>query len=352
MIKFTVGNLFESEAECLINTVNCEGFMGKGIAYQFKLKYPNNNKDYVKACKNHSLTIGKLHYFKEDGKLIINFPTKDKWRQKSKIEYIESGLTALVELIPSLDVKSFAIPPLGCGNGGLEWHVVKDILIQKLEQLSTNYDFIIYEPSNSYTAIPKEPPKLNTSSLVLMNIKLKLNKFNSIRLQKTAYFMNYYLDSQYFNFKKHKYGPYDNSIAIISKNIKEFQLYYNSSSTEEAYLLAYRNLVSKNVIEKLDTLMPALLKATEYVNNIESDKDLECITTIMYLIDSSISPIKNNQELILSFRNWSEDKSNRFTDAEILKGINLLINTNIVNNNLFGYELNKLNYRIDNNCTF
>lgn len=345
MIKFIVGNLLESDADCLINTVNCEGFMGKGIAYQFKVKYPNNNKDYIKACKDHTLTIGKLHYFKEDGKLIINFPTKDKWRQKSKIEYIESGLTALIALIPSLGVKSFAIPPLGCGNGGLEWYVVKNILIQRLEPLSAIYDFIIYEPSHSYITIPKEPPKLNTSALVLMNIKLKLNKFNTFRLQKTAYIMNYYLDTPYFKFKKHKYGPYDHSIEIISKNIKEFQLYYNSLSTEDAYLLAYRNLVSKNVIEKLDTLMPALLKATEYVNHIEDKKDLECITTIMYLIDNSELHIKNDVELISLFRDWSEDKSNRFTDVEILKGIRYLIDTNIISNNLIGYELNKRNSR-------
>ena len=341
MMNFIVGNLLESEADCLVNTVNCEGYMGKGIAYQFKMKFPNNNRDYIKACKSKNLKIGKLHYFYEDGKTIINFPTKDKWRQKSKIEYIESGLDELITLIPQLGIKSIAIPPLGCGNGGLEWNKVKHLIIQKLKNLSSDYDFIIYEPSHSYTSLPKEAPKLNTSSLVLMSIKLNLNKFNSIRLQKTAYFMNYFLGEEYFHFKKHKFGPYDNSISIISKNIKEFQSYYKTKSTKEAYSLAYRNLISNNVIEKLNYLYPSILKATEYENKIDNDKELECISTIMFLFKDTYNLIKNDSEIIELFRNWSEDKSNRFEDYEIINGINYLKETNIIKNTLIGYEINK-----------
>ena len=106
MIRYEVGDMFLSEADCLVNTVNCEGYMGKGIAYQFKLKYPDNNKDYVKACRNGQLKIGSLHWFREDGKMIINFPTKDKWREKSKISYIETGLNKMVEVLPQLSVQT------------------------------------------------------------------------------------------------------------------------------------------------------------------------------------------------------------------------------------------------------
>ena len=99
MISYTSGDLLQSSADALVNTVNCEGYMGKGIAYQFKLRYPENNKDYIKACKNGTLQIGRLHYFRERSKVIINFPTKDKWRAKSKLEYIDKGLDELVKLI-------------------------------------------------------------------------------------------------------------------------------------------------------------------------------------------------------------------------------------------------------------
>ena len=205
MIKFVTGNLLESDAECLVNTVNCEGYMGKGIAYQFKLKYPNNNRDYIKACKNGELKVGKLHYFKEDNKIIINFPTKDKWRKKSKIEYIIDGMDCLVSLLPTLNVRSIAIPPLGCGNGGLEWNDIRAIIIEKISSVKEKYDFYIYEPSSGYPSVsPKERPKLGVSSLVLMDIKLNLNKFNTLRLQKAAYFINIFLGEQYFKFQKHK----------------------------------------------------------------------------------------------------------------------------------------------------
>ena len=86
MIKFVIGNIFESGADCLINTVNCEGFMGKGIAYQFKMRFPENNKSYVKACRTGTLTVGKVHSYIEEGITIVNFPTKNKWRENSKIE--------------------------------------------------------------------------------------------------------------------------------------------------------------------------------------------------------------------------------------------------------------------------
>ena len=85
MYSFVTGNILESHTQCLVNTVNCEGYMGKGIAYQFKKAFPKNNDDYIKACKTGELTVGKIHHFIENNKIIVNFPTKDKWREKSKI---------------------------------------------------------------------------------------------------------------------------------------------------------------------------------------------------------------------------------------------------------------------------
>ena len=150
MISYTKGNMFESNADCLINTVNCEGFMGKGIAYQFKLKFPENNKDYIKACKSGRLKVGTLHYFVENGITIINFPTKDKWREPSRMSYIETGMDSLISLLPDLNVATIAIPPLGCGNGGLVWDEVKQLIEKKLRRLraiinllSSNHPFPI-----------------------------------------------------------------------------------------------------------------------------------------------------------------------------------------------------------------
>lgn len=91
MIKYVTGNIFESDAKCLVNTVNCEGYMGKGIAYQFKMRYPENNKDYVRACKSGELYIGTIHYYTEGGIWIVNLPTKDKWREKTRVSSLING---------------------------------------------------------------------------------------------------------------------------------------------------------------------------------------------------------------------------------------------------------------------
>ncbi|WP_297417304.1 macro domain-containing protein [Clostridium sp.] len=337
MIRYTTGDLLKSSAEALVNTVNCEGYMGKGIAYQFKLQYPQNNTDYIKACKNGSLTVGKLHFFKEDGKIIINFPTKNKWRANSKIEYIEDGLDELVKLIQLLNIKSIAIPPLGSGNGGLIWAEVKTLIEHKLLEISNFVEIYIYEPSQNYIAQPKIEPKLSMSALVLMQIKKRLTKFDTLRLQKTAYFINIFSDQNYFNFKRHKYGPYDNSIAIISKSIKEFQKYHNVKNTDEAYTILYNKIVSESVESRLSQLIPYIEKASDYVNSIKTNHELECLATIIYLINEEKA--LSESEIIVNFKQWSEDKASRYSNDDILKGIAELYNSNIIEETLTGYTI-------------
>ncbi len=339
MIIYTTGDLLKSSAEALVNTVNCEGYMGKGIAYQFKLQYPENNIDYVNACKKGTLRVGKLHYFREKGKVIINFPTKDKWRANSKIEYIKDGLDELVLLISNLKIKTIAIPPLGSGNGGLIWSEVKCLIEQKLSVLSNDIQIYIYEPSKNYTSQPTVEPKLSVSALILMEIKDRLCKFDTQRLQKTAYFLNIFSSQNYFRFKRHKFGPYDNSIAIISKSIKEFQKYHNVKDTKEAYRILYNKLISEGVEAKLTQLFPSIEKAANYVNSISSNHELESLATIVYLIEEQKSLSK--EEIVEQFKLWSNDKALRYTDIEVLQGIDKLYNSNIIDKDLMGYVILK-----------
>lgn len=337
MIVYTTGDLLKSSAKALVNTVNCEGYMGKGIAYQFKLQYPENNKDYVKACKSGRLKIGKLHYFEEKDKLIINFPTKDKWRAKSKMEYVEQGLDELVKLINELNIKTISIPPLGSGNGGLIWSEVKNLIENKLSIFGEEVIVYIYEPSQNYISKPISEPKLSTSALVLMEIKHNLNKFDKIRLQKTAYFINLFSNQNYFSFKRNKFGPYDNSIAIISKNIKEFQSYHNVKNTEEAYSILYAKIVSASVDKKLKSLRPYIKQASDFVNGIETNHELECLATIVFLIREQKE--LNEEQIIDFFQSWSQDKAERFSKNDILEGIEYLYNMKIINKTLMGYTI-------------
>ncbi len=139
------GNILLSKADAVINTVNCEGVMGKGLALMFKNECPEMFNSYKKACMSNApirLQIGNLHTYKVNEYEIINFPTKDKWRNPSLINYIEMGLITLYNYLKSSDIKSIAIPPLGCGNGGLSYSDVKPMIINTLSDL--DIDIILY----------------------------------------------------------------------------------------------------------------------------------------------------------------------------------------------------------------
>ena len=336
MISYTTGNILDSPADCLINTVNCEGYMGKGIAYQFKLRFPENNRQYVKECKAGRLRPGKVFSFSEDGKIIINFPTKDKWREKSSLGYIDSGMETLVKELMRLNVKSAAIPPLGCGNGGLEWSEVKEIITKHITPLENDYDFSIYEPSTKYyKPCIKKAPSMSFSSLIIIDMKRRLSKFDKLRLQKTGYFLNYYLGKHYFKFDKGTYGPYSHSIEIVIKRIAEYQAYYNISDTNELYESVFRTIRSKKTDESIDSTTEALSKAISFVNTIETNHDLEGIATTLYLIEESpMTP----DELWACFDDWG--KSSRFQRQELSVYLNILQENGMIDVDLTGkYEV-------------
>lgn len=334
MFNLTVGNILESTTECLVNTVNCEGYMGKGIAYQFKLRFPENNREYVKACRNKSLKIGTLHYFWEEEKLIVNFPTKNKWREKSEIDYIRLGLSELVDLISLLSIKSIAIPPLGCGNGGLNWADIKPVIIEYLTPVSDSIEILIYEPSKYFEAKSTESPKLNASHLVLMDFKLKLRKFNKLRLQKAAHFMNLFVGKAYFKFSKNNYGPYAHSIEILTKEIKEFQDFYNVT-TDEALELAKTTIISKSIEQKIQSLSKAIDEATSFVNEIVNDDELELLSTICFLLESETE--LTSEDIIKEIKEWSPRKAKKFPEENILNALKSLLIKNILQKNLLGF---------------
>lgn len=122
------GNIFNSSCEFLVNPVNCVGVMGKGLALEFKNKYPLNFEIYKKACDNASFNIGNLLIVPVDNKFIVNFPTKKHWRNKSDLEFIKIGLEELKVAIKEFNIKSIALPKLGCGLGGLDWNEVFDLI--------------------------------------------------------------------------------------------------------------------------------------------------------------------------------------------------------------------------------
>lgn len=335
MFIYTTGDLLRSEAEALVNTVNCEGYMGKGVAYQFKQQFPNNFKDYVNACKNGTLTIGKLLYSEEKGKYVVNFPTKRKWREKSDITYIETGLRELVSLTRALSIRSLAMPPLGCGNGGLNWFEVKKVIEKELNQLSSEVDIYIYEPTGTLSE-NKETPSLDTDAIILMDLKIHLNIFNNNRLQCAAYFMDALLKKKNFRFV-HKEWPCDYSIVKTSANIKRFNEIYGISDINETKRMIFERIVSDSTTIKLQGISSALQRACCHVNSIRNDSDLQSIYIVCHTIEKR--PDLSIDQLLRVIEDKKFKDHQGFTRQKVVQSIESLYNSGIIEETLIGYRI-------------
>ncbi|WP_169763894.1 type II toxin-antitoxin system antitoxin DNA ADP-ribosyl glycohydrolase DarG [Campylobacter mucosalis] len=342
MIKYTTGNLLASDKDALINTVNLEGFMGKGIAYQFKKKFPENNKAYVRACKNNEIGIGKVFAFEEDGKIIINFPTKDKWRGKTKVEYITSGLISLKELIKEKNIRSIAIPPLGCGNGGLSWGYVKPLIENNLSDIQNNIDILIYEPSQDFIVKPKIAPKPSISHLLVLGVMKNLNFSSLMAIQKALFFMSIFARSTFFKFNEYKHGPYSHPIEIVIKQVKEYLEFYNFSDTKrrdlaQALGVMYNSITSKAVEADARHYAPYLKNACTLCNTLlkydNGIKKLEICATIVHIL-SQKQPLSTN-EIISSFFNYPKEDISIFGSDEIKWGIDFLFDNAIIQKDIF-----------------
>src|SRR6266478_1343905 len=223
MIRFTQGNLLDSDAEALVNTVNTVGVMGKGVALMFKEAYPENFKAYEDACRAKQVQIGKMFVTERrqmfGPKWIINFPTKAHWRFPSKMEWIVQGLDDLKLVIREKGVKSVALPPLGAGNGGLNWKDVRPKIEEALAVLS-GVDVIVYEPTAKYQNVAKRTgvEKLTATRALIAELVRRYwmlgFECSLLEIQKLAYFLETSIEEQQLpnplnlTFKANKYGPY------------------------------------------------------------------------------------------------------------------------------------------------
>lgn len=156
MFEYIEGNIFDSPAQVIVNTVNTVGVMGKGIALEFKKRYPDMFIAYRSACEKHQLTTGKLMLWRAPDHWILMFPTKQNWRNPSKLEYIEQGLFKFVNTYSERNISSIAFPKLGCGNGELDWNVVKPLMEKYLKPLPIDV-YIYLGPRDVGKPEHKEP---------------------------------------------------------------------------------------------------------------------------------------------------------------------------------------------------
>lgn len=335
MIRFLEGNLFESRAEALVNTVNCVGVMGKGIAYQFKRAYPEMHKDYVRRCKAGSVQMGHVSSFRERGKLVINFPTKSHWRSSSKLDDIDAGLKALRTFIESAGIKSIAIPPLGCGNGGLAWDDVRALIERELGELK-DIDIEVYAPAMHFESKVANEPQLSLSHFVLAALRTQLRNPTKLNIQKAAYFFNVFWGESYFRFSDYRFGPYSVALDHMFATIKDYLSFTGASASDLAHLGMTTKLPGADA-ERLGKMLQAVHAAAEYCNARLSR--LELLATAHAVVDRS--PSAPEPDLIQQFLSWSKEKSERFDAGDVTRALEELISDGLVEKTLLGYATTK-----------
>lgn len=218
MVEYVTGNLLQADAEALVNTVNTEGVMGKGVALQFKRAFPDNYRAYRAACEAGQVKLGRVFVF-DSGRMghpryIINFPTKGHWRSRSRLADIETGLEDLRRVIGELQIESIAVPPLGCGLGGLRWEDVRPRIEAALSTLPVRA--LVYEPHGA--PIPEEMPERRerprmtafraTLVWLLSRYLAPGESASPLEVQKLLYFMQAAGEPLGLKFEKQRYGPY------------------------------------------------------------------------------------------------------------------------------------------------
>ena len=223
-IHLTHGDLLkQADVDAIVNTVNCVGVMGKGIALQFKNKWPANFSAYHAACKAGEVRPGKMMVFEAGAyaqpHFIINFPTKDHWRGNSRLSFVEDGLIDLVKQIRALNIRSIAIPPLGCGNGGLDWHAVKPLIETAFATLP-DVEARVFEPgtapSITHMEVRTPRPKMTPGRAAILKSIDTYRDLNyglsKIEVQKLGYFLQVAGQDLQLRFEKHIYGPYSEQL--------------------------------------------------------------------------------------------------------------------------------------------
>jgi O-acetyl-ADP-ribose deacetylase (regulator of RNase III) len=227
MIRYTTGDILKAETQAIVNTVNCVGVMGRGLALQFKRAFPANFKAYAAACKRHEVVPGRM-FVHESGELtgprfIINFPTKRHWRGKSRLDDISTGLAALARELEQRQIRSVAIPPLGSGLGGLAWADVRSLIDDTLSAL-TDIEVVVYEPSQVASSIAirsRSIPKMTPGRAALVGLMdrylsgLMDVSITLLEVHKLMYFMQVAGEELRLKYVRAHYGPYAENLRHV-----------------------------------------------------------------------------------------------------------------------------------------
>lgn len=329
IISVTGNLLKQHNVDAIVNTVNCVGVMGKGIALQFKKQWPANFKAYAMACKNEQVTLGSMFIYELGAlatpKYIVNFPTKGHWRSASRLVDIETGLQDLAKQISNFGIKSIAIPPIGCGLGGLPWPEVKPLIIKYLGSIE-NLEVRLFEPNETINATEmmsnSSKPKMTAGRAAILALLETYQSVNyglsKIEVQKLAYFLQEAGENLKLQFIKHNFGPYADTlrhalntmdghyIKGVGDGVVESQI----TPVEDALESAKQFLAESNAL-----INERINRVSELIEGYQSPYGVELLSTVHWV--AKYENCHNANEAFQSIQHWNARKKQLMTEKHV-----------------------------------
>jgi len=351
MIRRTTGNLLEANVESLVNAVNTVGVMGKGIALMFKEAFPENYRAYAQACRHEEVQVGSVFVtetppLSAGPRWIVNFPTKQHWRHNTQLSWIQDGLDDLRRWIVDSGVESIAVPPLGCGHGGLRWDAVGPLIEEKLGDIE-GVEVILFEPTARYMAHSKKSgvEKLTPAHALIAELVRRYwvlgMECSLLEIQKLAWL----LDRQFaaeglesplkLEFQAHQYGPYADRLRHLLNALDGSYLHskVRLPDAKPLHVIHFQASRREEVADFLESraaeYLPALERTTAVIEGFESPFGMELLATIDWLVERDDRQLELD-DIKAGLASWSagqgaaQRKQRIFGDRNLQVGIERL----------------------------
>ena len=321
------GNLLEADVDALVNTVNTKGVMGKGVALQFKRAFPENYKAYRAASAAGQVTLGRM-FVVDTGRLerpryLINFPTKDHWRSRSRLADIEAGLQDLRRVLTELDIESVALPPLGCGLGGLRWSDVRPRIEHALAELPVRT--LVFEPHGAPApecmAERRKRPRMTAFRATLIWLLSRYlapgETASPLEVQKLLYFLQEAGEPLRLTFGKERYGPYADAARHAVADLEGHYLtgFGDGTGPGEVRLLPGAINEANAFLSDHPETLERYERVEQLIDGFETPYGLELLATTHWVAaheDANAPEVA--AELV---RAWSRRKGHLFTDEHV-----------------------------------
>jgi O-acetyl-ADP-ribose deacetylase (regulator of RNase III) len=338
MIEFQTGDLLRADTEALVNTVNCVGIMGRGVALQFKVAFPENFKAYQRACAREEVQPGRMFIFETghlaNPKYIVNFPTKRHWRGKSRIADIDAGLQALVAEIRKREIRSVALPPLGAGLGGLNWRDVRPRIEAALQELP-QVRVVVFEPGGSKEPTPKKAggkiPNLTAGRAALVGLMGRylgglMDPFVSLlEIHKLMYFMQEAGEPLRLKYVQAPYGPYAENLRHVLREIDGYFVsgYADGGDTPDKPLVLVPGAAedAERFLADHDATRKRFERVAGLVQGFETPFGLELLSTVHWT--TTRTEARTEEDVIAATSAWSERKR-QFSERQIALALGVL----------------------------